>query len=355
MFIEESVVSRRSEVQGTEEFLDSRLDEARKRLEVTEERVQQFVRQNFGQLPEHLQAAVAKLENAQNQLATNSRMISDSLSRKSLLQTELAAVRKRQPALTGNPGSSGDPHENLYQLEAALVILKSKYSDRHPDVIGTRRRIENLKAKIAEQGSTEAGKKAPEVVTSAAALSLKREIGELDTRVAGYEKENAHLKAYIGKLRKDLEAMPVKEQELLKIKRDYENVKKNYEKLLTAREEAARHSVLVRSQKAGQFKVVEPAERPIIPAGPPRLLILGGGVGMSLFFFFIIPLSVYLLHNSYKSTDELRRDLGINIIGVIPPMVTPETMVFNKRLGSSSALMSIAALAVGVTIIFFAI
>lgn len=351
LFVEESVVKRKSEVQGTEEFLDAQLGAARTKLEETEKQVQEFVRSNFGKLPEHLDASIARLQNMQSQLGTNSQMLTAAIAQRSNLDKEIENTRLSAPIISGdiNSGSvSSDPKEQLARLESALLVLKSQYSDKHPDVIRTQARIDALKIQIQNSGPTSnPSSKVISPVADEALRRLRRERAEIDIKIQTIQNENEHLKESLDKLQLDIEKMPLKEQELLKIKRDYANVQANYDRLLAAREEAGLQSSLLKTQKATQFRVLQPPELPAIPAGPNRSLIMAIGAGIACVMFIGGPLLLFFLNSAFKFRQEIEEELGVQVIGVIPAMESGYTIRARNKLVMISAGFSLLVLAIG--------
>jgi polysaccharide chain length determinant protein (PEP-CTERM system associated) len=357
LFIEESVFDRQSEVRGTQEFFDAQLAEARKRLEETENKVQEFVRENFGRLPEHLEQAVARLQTLQSQLESNSQILSANLARKGILETELSEVRKLASAAGGDDPRSltSDPQEAVQQLESALAVLRSKYTDQHPDVVATVKRIEVLRQQLSKSGGKKTGA-IPRTNTqgAAAVLNVRRQLGEVEIAINTLKSENEKLKSQIAKLNADIQEMPLKEQELLKIKRDYANLQETYQKLMGERDSAGLQASMIRSQKATQLRVVEPPERPTQPAGPPRLLIAAGGVIFAIMLFGAIPVALYFFSGSFRSKEEVEETLGVKVIGVIPPMITPEALASVRRIQwVSGAASAISFLALSAVIVLF--
>jgi polysaccharide chain length determinant protein (PEP-CTERM system associated) len=355
LFIEESMVDRRTEIQSTQEFLEAQLKDARQKLEETENKVQEFVRANFGQLPDHLEAAIARLENAQQQLATNSQLLNANATRRANLDSEYKdqlRLGATAPVEARGSGES-DPKAALAQLESALVVLMSKYSDKHPDVINTRQRIEGLREQIAAGSRVGVRRSILPSGRIDAARSLKRTIDELEVQQSSLKDENTRLKATIEKLQADIEAMPIKEQELLKIKRDYTQVKENYERLLVAREEAALKASLVKSQKDTQFRIVEPAELPVEPSGPNRLLLVGGSTILGVVVLLALLVLCYVLNMAYKTRDDLEDELGLPIIGVIPPMQSASKLFRERRMVKISAACSLIFFVVGSMAVVF--
>lgn len=360
LFIEESVYDRRNEVQGTQDFFDAQLAESRKKLEETENKVQEFVRQNFGKLPEHLDQATARLQNLQMQLDSNNQLLSANLTRKSNLEAELSEVRKMaaQSGLDDPRSVSSDPAEALEQLQASLAMLQSRYTDQHPEVIAAKKRIEALRQQLSKGGKGSGkGKGSVGRVSSSGAvavLNVKRQIAEIDVQINSLKDENDRLKKTVIQLNLDIQEMPLKEQELLKIRRDYETLKETYNKLMEERDNAGLQASMLRSQKATQLKVLEPPEKPTRPAGPPRMMIVLGGVAGAVALFFGIPIGLFFLNGSFRSKEEVEESLGVKVLGVIPPMVTPEALASSKRIQwLSGAASAVSFLALSAVIVIF--
>jgi polysaccharide biosynthesis transport protein len=349
LFIEESIVDRRSEVQGTEEFLDAQLEEARRTLESTENQVQEFVRQNFTRLPEQLAGAIARLENLRAQFAANNEHINANTIRQTNLKRELDNLGRVTTGAMDNTTDtvvgSTNPAEALAQLQAALVVLTSRYSERHPDVVATRNRIETLKSQLGQGGNARTGN--IRVGDSAAAIRLRRELSEVEITLTSLVEENSRIKEQLTELENDIQQMPIIEQELLKIKRDYVNVRENYDRLLAAKQDASLQSSLIRSQKATQFRIVEPAELPVLPSGPNRLLIAFLGTLAAIGITIGLPLLLYFLNRAYKSTNEVEQEIGLPVIGVVPPMQTLHTAMLEKRLATITVITSAFSLVGG--------
>jgi len=356
LFIEESVYDRRNEVQGTQDFFDAQLADARKKLEETENKVQEFVKQNFGKLPEHLEQAVARLQTLQSQLESNNQLLAANMSRRGNLEGELSEVRKIASAAggaNGQPSYSDDPQEAVNQLEEALAILKTKYTDQHPEVAATKKRIEALRAQVGKkpksQGVSRINPQGASVV-----LGVKRQLSETDIAITALKDENERLKKQVEVLNADIQEMPLKEQELLKIKRDYQNLQESYQKLMGERDSAGLQASMLRSQKATQLRVVEPPEKPVGPAGPPRVLIALGGLTLAIALLIAIPIAIYFLNGSFRSKEEVEEALGVKVLGVIPPMFTPEATSASRRIQLVSGAASAASfLALSAVIVMF--
>jgi succinoglycan biosynthesis transport protein ExoP len=77
LFIDESLRDRETLVEGTDEFLEAQLDDARKRLIENEKKVAEYRRRYQGELPNQMTANMQGLHNAEMQLQS----LVDSLNR----------------------------------------------------------------------------------------------------------------------------------------------------------------------------------------------------------------------------------------------------------------------------------
>jgi polysaccharide chain length determinant protein (PEP-CTERM system associated) len=358
LFIQESTVSSRQVSEGTVEFLDAKLRETKQRIETTEQQIQKFNRENLGKLPEHKDLAISKLDAARAQMAMNMQMVSAKTARLENLKREIAIEAKEPFFLPSEYNGSQNmaptsAEESVSQLQGVLEVLKTRYSDDHPDVIATKKRLELAKTKVKGGGAiTSSGSRLPRP-TSPEIKALRREIADVESELAILTAETARVRKAIEIQENDIRDMPMKEQELTKITRDYENLKLTYTRLQNQRDEAAMQRDLITSQKGTQFKVIDPPSKPQIPAGPPREIIAGVGIALALLLMIGLPVMMLYLNSAYKFKEEVEADLGVSVLGIIPPMNTPNSVTHSRRTKSLSIVASTATLALASIVLFF--
>ncbi|HEY6347280.1 MAG TPA: Wzz/FepE/Etk N-terminal domain-containing protein [Bryobacteraceae bacterium] len=200
LFIEDNMTTRETQVEGTSEFLETQLQDAKKRLDDSEAAMAQYRLKHNGELPEQLTAInnyVQKLETERasdkalkTRMEDDKKTLEDSIplaegTLNSLLDQDAQAqaqaetaqaaqaaaqAGKRAPATKAGPGAP--PLRILKEserLEAQLALDQPKYGPNHPEVKRLKQQIEQAKAaeaKIAELGLT--GVAAPAVADSAA-------------------------------------------------------------------------------------------------------------------------------------------------------------------------------------------
>jgi hypothetical protein len=90
LFIEENLRDREVLAEGTDQFLESQLAEARRQLLENEQKLEEYKRRYIGQLPTQMQANLQVLQNSQAQLQTVSEAILRDRDQLVLQQRQLA-------------------------------------------------------------------------------------------------------------------------------------------------------------------------------------------------------------------------------------------------------------------------
>jgi len=322
-FVEENLKNREVQAEGTAEFIDSQLAEAKKKLDGLEATVSQYKARHGGELPQQQNALVGTLGRLQAELQANTEAINRVRQDKTILdnslsmaQTTIAAVEqairdnKPVPSLAavgaGTPAAPPvSPAEaELRKLEGQMENLRLRYSDQHPDVKRLSITIEKLRQikaneppapapKPRQPGAAElaAGRPTPPVRESAELAQAREKMEALKAQIGMADKELAARIADQDRIRKEMlraqakvDMMPFREQEMSAITRDYEISRQNYQSLLGKKLAADMATDLERRQKSERFTVIDPARIPLRPFQPNRkmLMLLGSAVAMLL-------------------------------------------------------------------------
>jgi capsular exopolysaccharide synthesis family protein len=115
-----------------------------------------------------------------------------------------------------------------------------------------------------------------------------------------------------------VEQTPSREQELMILVRDYQNMQNNYQALLDKRLNAHVAENLEKRQKGEQFRVLDPANLPNKPEKPNRLLIMlwgligGCGLGVGL------AMGLEQLTPTFKRREDVDLLPGLRVLAAIP-------------------------------------
>jgi uncharacterized protein involved in exopolysaccharide biosynthesis len=152
-FMDENLKIREAQATGTSDFLQEELTEVRNRLEEVEARLRTYRSRYMGELPEQLDTNLKILDTLQMRLNERKERIRDERNRLLILENEIEQERKLWTAGMKPAESESGEAVSLEQLKAQLALLKSSYTDQHPDIIRLKGRIAKLEAQFGTSGS----------------------------------------------------------------------------------------------------------------------------------------------------------------------------------------------------------
>ena len=239
-------------------------------------------------------------------------------------QKRLAAVNKAVaaerkeivPTMTSITGSATQALRlKLVELQAREVQLSlQKYPDDHPEVVRLRQEIEQTKKNLTD----EAIKLAKSTTVGDPLPRIERRLEEAVTRgieVEGLEARANALQETVDRYRKELDALPEEEMELVRLERKRDVNQKVYMTLLERRED-------IRIEEAKQISGSRVIDRPLLPESPiqPRkVLNLGLGGVLGLIVGFGLGLVLESRAGRFGSMLEFEQQTGWTVLGFIPP------------------------------------
>jgi protein tyrosine kinase modulator len=302
LFMDEVVGASERQVSNAYEFIEKQLEGARTQLEEKEGALRNYKEQHMGQLPEQVQANLATLQ----RLQLEQQSVSESLRKATDTQRILESGGTPSEDRFRTP-----PPDSLSVLKANLALLKTRYTEQHPDVRSLESRIQALEA---AEGSKTPDAPPPDPAAVAAELrqrearveieSLKGKLADVDHRIAAFQER--------------VEAAPRREQEVLGMMRDYQKLSENYSQLLSKKFDAEMAARLERQQKGQQFRVLDPAYLPASPSFPNRILFALGGVVLGLGLGIGLAVVVDMLDPTIKDAESVRDAFSFPVLAVIP-------------------------------------
>ena len=330
MFIEENLEVRQQQFYGTAEFLSNELQETKKKLEERERELQGIKGRFILDLPESKQYHLEALTNFRNQLRASQDRVNQEQHEKVILQSMAANTAPTvdlDSALGSSPYSS-----QIQKLETRLSELRSRYGADYPDVRKVQVELDRLKAKAADEE-----KHSPAVPDAATLFPrgrrnpvLEAQYQKLNREIEEQTKYQAQLQEQITFHISKLERVPIFEQQIAGMMRDYDSLRMHYQSLLDKRISAEMASALESRQKAERFLILDAAAVPEKPFGPNRLMIaltglLGGLLG-GLGLAFVVEGA----DESVRSEREAALILGKPVLAGIPHMWSPQQIRANK-------------------------
>jgi polysaccharide chain length determinant protein (PEP-CTERM system associated) len=365
-FIEENLRDRAALAEGTNQFLEVQLHEARNRLIEQEKRLESYRQKFAGQLPSELNTNMQAIQSLQLQLQTLAQSASQDSDRRLQLD-RLLAEAEAQPLLAVAPGQAtadGQVNEAVtaplppaQQLELArerLRALELRLKPAHPDLVRARRAVGELERKVdaaaLEQSLSPSdtagltGLTPQEYQRQLRIREMKAQRDILVRRIAEKEAEDKRLRAVLSGYQARIAAIPARETELVELTRDYETLRAIYTNLLAKSETARAAADLERRQIGEQFKLLDPARLPERPISPNRLQInsVGAAVGLG------VGLGLLLLLEYRDSTLRTEADvldaLSLPVLALVPWMMSVAERERRARRRRSLRLVLVATL-----------
>jgi polysaccharide chain length determinant protein (PEP-CTERM system associated) len=318
LFIDENSKLRAERAEGTAAFLDQERRDIERQLAAKEAEIRAFRESNLGGLPEQKEANLRALDHLESRLAANREATLRLTERRALVQQQLATMR----AGAGEPEEVSPLRAELVKLYGELQLLESQFTDRHPDVVMTRRRIAEIRQQLR------AGKGQVELPPlSGAALrrdpmyvGLARELDQMGVDLAARAAERQRVEREIQDLQARVASQPRRDAEYTALTRDYENLKETYQSLLNKQLQAGIAEDLERKQAGATFTVLDPAGLPKTPVRPDRgrVVLLGLLLGLAAGGG-----GAYLgeaLDQTIRTMEELRAAYNLPVLGAIPDL-----------------------------------
>jgi polysaccharide chain length determinant protein (PEP-CTERM system associated) len=216
--------------------------------------------------------------------------------------------------------------------------LLRRFTEEHPDVVGTRRVIEQLEEQKrqelqARKKAVAEVKKGSTVTTSTNPVyqQLKVSLAESEASVAALRARVDELDARYRQLQASARLRPQIDAELAQLNRDYDVQKRNYESLVARRESASITNELDATAGVGDFRIIDPPNVSQRPVAPNRLLllalILASGLGAGLFTAFVVSQIFPIFHDARALREFTQRP----VLGTVALLSSPKTRSRQRR------------------------
>lgn len=345
LYVEKNLRDREGQAAGTSEFLDTQLRDAKKRLDEMEAAVSAYKLEHNGELPQQENTISGTLTRLQIELEANRDAINRAQQTKVILESSANAVEaniaaqtrameqaaQRSADGTGSSLLEGQPSpatldKTAEAMEVQLALLRARNTETHPDVVRVRTALENLKR---SQGKRQEANAAAANAQAADAAALKRppaptlreppefahtreQLASLKAQIINANSELENRKAEQQRILRDLasyqrriERLPVREQEMAQITRDYEMSKENYKSLLDKKLAAEMSLNMERRQQSERFVILDRAQLPEKPIKPKRPLLYAGGSVAALALALMLGFVAELRQNVFLGEWEL--------------------------------------------------
>ena len=347
-FIEEDRRNRMDQAAATTAFLDDQLATSRVKLEQKSREIREFKDRYQGSLPQDLQVNLQTLSSLQGRLQSANEAEVAIDERRAQLDRELADSRTATVTSGSGHTSALSPEARLASMEAELTELKSRYSDKYPDVVSLKAEIAALKDRLNQASSNKGGDDALAQYDAgfrSARDQIAVEQGRLNAEIADVNQQ-------IAIYQKRIADTPAHQQEYDRLNRDYTVLNNEYHSLLNKRLAAQSAQSLEEHNQGERFRIVDEANLPRSPERPDKRAIAIGGFAMSLFGALGLVFALYFTDTSFKDSDEVLAECGVRVAVAIPQLDELEPEQQGHNLWLRAAAFSSLAVLIGASAIW---
>jgi protein tyrosine kinase modulator len=344
-FIQAQFSDQQGRAESATQFLQATVEDARRKLIDSEQKLEAYRRHFSGQLPEQVDANIQKLTNTMQRVSSIDQTINADRNQRLLLEQRLkdleddaskaAAADTAAGAVVQAPGvvTGGSFAQQLAVAQNQVTALKATgKTDLHPEVKAWNRMIESVMKQAEAEAlerplSTSDGRPAvppAELARQKQVQDVKSRIEELDRQIAANQVEGNRLMGSVNDLTKRIDAAPTRQSEMTELMRDYTTLQQSYAKLRASREDQSIAANLQSRQIGEQYRLLDPARVPQRPFSPDRTAINIGGMVAGLALGVGLILLIEYRDSSFKTDDEVTRLLSLPVLAVVPQMESDE-------------------------------
>jgi polysaccharide biosynthesis transport protein len=323
LFVEGNLSGNRTETGQTIAFLDEELRKREGDLRNAEQRRVEFETKFLGILPgegsigTRVSAARLELANLDQQITA--------------AQSSLVAIRGQMagtPSNIAGAGGAGPASSQLAALEGQLSQAYGRgWTEQHPDVQSLKGQIERLRPQAAAERRAGGGGGS----SNPAFISLRSMMAEKEAVIAAANARKNQIQNDLTQLMAKQATEPEVAAEYSRLNRDYDVLKRQYDKLLEDREQIKLRGDVNSKADSIRFRVIDPPSQPTVPAKPNRplfltlILLVGAGAGVGAAF------AKAQLQTTFPTIGRLEQVSAMPVIGSVSEVLTAEAAAERKQ------------------------
>jgi polysaccharide chain length determinant protein (PEP-CTERM system associated) len=282
IFVESSLGDKRQDSRSAVKFVDDQIKRYMDTLQASENRLKEFRLKYIGVAGRDGQDYFARLSKISADIDGAKLELEAAQESRDSYKRELAG---ETATFLPDPGETR-AKEAFPEIDARIAALKKelddllrKYTEQHPDVLATKRLIEQLEQQRTTELEARRKATAGAPVTSTTERNpvfqqLKISLADAEAAVASARAKVAAYQSQYQQLKAQARLVPEVEAEYVQLTRDYDVQRKTYDSLL-ARREAAGMGMDVQDTGGAQFRVIDPPRVTPEPVAPTRWTLLG--------------------------------------------------------------------------------
>ncbi|MGB8698000.1 MAG: polysaccharide biosynthesis tyrosine autokinase [Thermosynechococcaceae cyanobacterium] len=321
VYLQGGIQSNRGEVGNTRTFIAERLPKAKAQVEVAENQLRQFKQTHqILTLKDQVVAAQARIDGLQKQIADAQAQLANAAAQERAVTAKLGISSQQAIALSSLSQSPEiqDLLPKIQQVQAQLLVERNRFTDSHPSVMALEGNLADLKQLFAQKAAKITGSSSavfdPDTLIGKLQQDLTADLVRLDTSQKGLKQEIAAQTESLNTYREQVATLPKLEQQQNDLARQLEVAQSSYNSLLQKFQETQ----VAGHQKQGNARIIAAATVPEKPTSPRKPLYIATGLILGSVLAFLTMYGLETLNKSLRTVEEVRRQMNLPILGVIP-------------------------------------
>lgn len=354
IFVESSLGDKRQDSDSARKFIDEQIKGYEKKLQEAEARLKDFKLRNIELQTGEGKSSVDRLSDLTMELGRSRLALREAENSRDAMRRQI--IGEEPVLLPESPGA--DSGVSLPEIDGRIDTQKrnldsllQRYTEQHPDVVGTRRLIKDLeeqkRQELLARKKFAAANPGSAVSNNPVYQQLKVSLAESEANVASLRARVSEYEMRYKRITDMLKTQPQLEAEYTQLNRDYDINKKNYEQLVSRRESAELTGDLDAAGSVADFRLIDPPRASSNPVAPNRLLLLPLGLLLGLAAGLFAAFVASQIRPVFFEGKSLRDVTGLPVLGTVS-LIPNET----RRLRERASLRRFIAATAGLVIAY---
>ena len=314
-FITESTASKKSQSKQAFLFIDRQANSYKEQLREAEEKLKNFQATNLDGTEAQVAGRIERLRTDISNLELEVEQVDASISslKGEVDQEDRYLTQKARADLY---------RERIATAVGQLDDLRLSLTDNHPDVINLREHIEGLRRAAASGDDLPGVGGSAQPAENPVYDQLRGQLAAAQVEKSTMQKRLQSLEQRLVEETERAKRIAARNAELSELTRDYDVTKGLYEDLLNRKEQARLSMTLDIEGQGVTYKIQEPAQFPLSPAGLSFINFVMLGVAAGLMVPIAIAVAYVLLDPRLRFPAALVDSVDVPVLGVVPHYVS---------------------------------
>ncbi len=339
VYLQSGVRSSQGEVAATRQFISAQLPTAKKQVESAENRLREFKQiHKILTLKDQVASAQTRIDELQKQIADAQAQLANTSAQENVVIAKLGV--SPQQAIAISTLSQSPEVQNLLskiqQTQTQLLAERNRLTESHPSVVTLEGNLADLKQLFAEKTAKISGSNLgfdSDGLIGKLRQDLTAELVRLEALRKGFQEEIATLTQSLESYRSKVRTLPNLQQQQNELERQLDVSQNSYNALLKQFQETQ----VASNQAQSKARIVSEAEVPDQPSAPKKSLYIATGLILGSVLSFLTLYGLEKLNKSLRTVDEIRQQLDLPVLGVIPFLGQRRLRFFPNSIANSSA------------------